>query len=349
MASLGKLDKEKIKRKLMKLAYFAGNISRELVPQAFFRRRLRSILETVGRYDRSYIEQRVNYYNKLSEPLTDAQFSAPVPPDVEQFSSTIGQLPMSQSLFYFDTMEHARYFPRHFRLNYIFGDGDKRPLRPSFVKARPIRGDNRNAVLLNLDKFRHFYFPRDRIAFDDKKPIAVWRGAAHNEKRVTLLQRYQDHPLCDIGHTYPKARLVGDCGALKPFLSIPTLMQFRYVISIEGFDVATNLKWILASNCLCLMPKPTRETWFMEGRLEAGIHYAELRDDFEDLEAKILYYEHNRDEAMAIIRNANVYAAQFQRGAREQLLSLLVMYKYFVLSGQLEPEADLWMAFSRQE
>jgi hypothetical protein len=76
----------------------------------------------------------------------------------------------------------------------------------------------------------------------------------------------------------------------------------------------------------------------MEGLVEAGTHYVPLRPDFDDLEEKILYYERHPDEALAIIATANAYVRTFLDEPREQLISLLVMYKYFVLTGQLEPD-----------
>jgi hypothetical protein len=79
----------------------------------------------------------------------------------------------------------------------------------------------------------------------------------------------------------------------------------------------------------------------MEGRLEAGKHYAELRDDFADLEEKILHYERHPDEALAIIRNANLHVAQFFDEPREQLISLLVLYKYFVMTRQIDSDPRL--------
>ena len=86
------------------------------------------------------------------------------------------------------------------------------------------------------------------------------------------------------------------------------------------------------------MPRPRYETWFMEGRLQAGIHYVPLAPDFDDLEDKILYYERHPDEAHAIIRNANAYVSPFLDARREQLLSILVIYKYFVATRQIEPD-----------
>ena len=35
------------------------------------------------------------------------------------------------------------------------------------------------------------------------------------------------------------------------------------------------------------MPKPKFETWFMEGKLMAGVHYVKLDDDYKNLEAQL--------------------------------------------------------------
>jgi hypothetical protein len=313
--------KSPVARKVGRVLYYLRNLTRDVAPQLIFRRRLDAILAGAGTYDARCLAERVDYYNKLFEPVA-----------AEPGSSTVGSIAMAPSMYYYDLKEHARYFPRHLKLNHLFGDIRQVPERPSIVKSRPIGGDNRNAVLMKLDKFRHFYIPADQTAFADKKPIAVWRGSVANQRRRALLAGYRDHPLCDVGAV---GRSTGVEGR-KPFLPPSGQMRFRYVISIEGNDVATNLKWILASNSLCLMPAPRCETWFMEGRLESGGHYAELRDDFADLEEKILHYERHPDEALGIIRNANRHVAQFLDERREQLISLLVLYKYFVKTGQLD-------------
>lgn len=237
-------------------------------------------------------------------------------------------------MYYYDLKEHARYFPRHFNLAHVFGDVTSVPHIPSVVKSRPIQGDNKASILFKLDKLRHFQKLKDSVGFVDKRPLAVWRGLNNNSKRLSLVKRYHDHSLCDVG-------FVGDAPHdpwRKPFVpATEQIKQFRYIISIEGHDVATNLKWIMASQSLCMMPAPVYETWFMEGRLIPGHHYVQLRPDFEDLEDKIRYYEANVDEAMEIIRNANAYVSQFDDQSREKLLSLLVLYKYFAMTGQLEP------------
>jgi hypothetical protein len=306
--------KSPVGRKVDRVLYYLHNFARDVVPQVLFRRLLDPLLDHVGDYDADALSLRLNYYNKLSHQVA-----------AETYASTVGSIPMAKSMYYYDLKEHARYFPRHLQLNHRFGDVKRVPERPSVVKSRPIAGDNRNSILMKLDKFRHYYFPADQIPFPDKKPMAVWRGTSPgNPKRAALVSRYHDHPLCDVG---------------RPFLPPAGQMRFRYIISIEGNDVATNLKWIMASNSLCLMPAPRFETWFMEGRLEAGRHYAELSDDFANLEEKILHYERHPDEASAIIRNANEHVAQFFDEPRERLLSLLVLAKYFAMTGQIEMDA----------
>ena len=93
--------------------------------------------------------------------------------------------------------------------------------------------------------------------------------------------------------------------------------------------MATNLKWILNSNSLCIMPRPRFETWFLEGRLRAGVHYAELADDFSNLQQLFDHYEQHPEEALAIIRQANAYTRQFKNTQAEVMLSQHVCQAYF--------------------
>jgi hypothetical protein len=73
----------------------------------------------------------------------------------------------------------------------------------------------------------------------------------------------------------------------------------------------------------------------MEGTLVPGTHYVEVRPDFADLDEKVAYYENHPDEAEAIIDSANRHCRQFTNKASEDLISVLVLQKYFELSGQL--------------
>ena len=61
-------------------------------------------------------------------------------------------------------------------------------------------------------------------------------------------------------------------------------------MALEGIDVASNLKWVMSSNSIAVMPRPTCETWFMEGTLIPDYHYIEIKPDFSDLEERLNQY-----------------------------------------------------------
>jgi hypothetical protein len=121
-----------------------------------------------------------------------------------------------------------------------------------------------------------------------------------------------------------------------PFMSINDQLQYKFILSIEGGDVATNTKWIMSSNSLCFMTKPKFETWFMEGELIPNYHYVLINDDYSNLEEKVNYYIDNTDEAESIIQNANNFIIQFKNDKLEDWLHLKILERYFKFSDQLE-------------
>ncbi|ESY72214.1 MULTISPECIES: glycosyl transferase family 90 [unclassified Mesorhizobium] len=315
-----------IPRTTAKVFYYARNVLRDIAPQALFRRRLAGRLEQARLTD-EVVQRRLNYYNKLYDAFT------PSPAAVR-----IDKLPSTPTMYYYDLKEFARYFDPALLVDSEFGDVIEVPKVPSLVKDRPIRADDKNAVIMKFNKFRHFHMPADTTAFADKRPTVVWRGDLNNPKRTRFIDAVRDLPFCDAGSHKPNA----PAEYSKPFLSVSQQLLYRYIVSIEGNDVATNLKWILNSNSLCLMPPPTYETWFAERQLEAGVHYVPLDPDFADVADKVRYFERHPAEAQRIIAAANAYCRQFSNQQHEQAISLLVLYKYFVLSGQIEPDPEVW-------
>ena len=117
-------------------------------------------------------------------------------------------------------------------------------------------------------------------------------------------------------------------------MTIKEHLKYRYILALEGVDVATNLKWVMSSNSIAIMPRPVYEIWFMEGKLIPNYHYIEIKPDYSDLLERVEYYNNHIDEAKEIIRHANEYASQFRDKKREKLIQLLVMDKYFKNTGQ---------------
>ncbi len=306
-----------------KFFYFVKCALREFVPGVCCRTHVEKLIESgLKKFTCTDILDRVHYYNKLLQP-------APLSKEAPQLSKQ--RMESKGQVYYFDTREYTRYFPQNLRWRHLPGDITYIPGEPSIVKSRPIAGDNANGVLLNLNKVRHFIFVHDPIPFEKKKTIAVFRGKVRNKaKRIDLFKKHFGNPLCNFGDTSGHS---ADPDVWKTDkMTILEQLENKFILAVEGNDVASNLKWVMSSNSIAMMPKPEFETWFMEGRLIPNVHYIALASDFSDLVEKIRYYSEHREAAQTIINNANSYVQQFQNPERERLISLLVMKKYFALT-----------------
>lgn len=300
-----------------KFVYYTRNYARLLAPKAWCRSRLDSLLARVAkRPDKDYIMRRVGYYNAL--------MPTPIPADAPRLRDHRLE---GNKVYFFDTYEYTRYFDGDLRWAFLPGDVTHVPDVPSIVKSRPLTSDNANSVVMKLDKVRHFTFIKDRKPFTEKMDKVIFRGKTEDkESRIRFMQMYFDHPMCDLGdvsHSCPQHEWIVEKMTLRAHL------DYKFVMALEGIDVASNLKWIMSSNSIAVMPKPTCETWFMEGTLIPNHHYVEIKPDFSDLEERVRYYIDHPDEAQRIIENANAYVRQFWDKEREDLISLLVLQKYF--------------------
>lgn len=305
-----------------KLKYYTREYLHYFLPSWALRHDRERLLASIEeRADRNYIHERAEYYNKLSEQqnLDDEAIR------IKDF--TLSEYHFSK-VYFFDSNHYLKYFPADFR--FILKDGDITyvPKSPSLVKSRPISGDNANSVVLNMDKVRHFLFVNDRKAFRQKSDMILFRGAIHGKPhRQRFIDTYADHPLCDCGDTSPAHEV--EKKYYKPKMTIRQHLNYKFIMALEGNDVASNLKWIMSSNSVAVMPRPKYETWFMEGTLRPDYHYIEIKPDYSDLIEKCQHYIAHPDEAESIIAHAHEHVSQFFDKRREKLISLLVLQKYF--------------------
>lgn len=309
--------------KNVKAFYFAKCVLRNMLPASLFSSRRSSILKNVEkRNDFDYIMSRVDYYNKLTEISPIGSDAIPVK---SLHKSERG------STYFYDTCEIARYFDSKALIRTEWGDVTHIPETPSIVKSRPIEGGNANSVVLKLDKIRHFIYVDDPVKWDEKKPIVYFRGKIPGkEKRERFFNMFFGNPLCDLGDSSRN----GNPAWKVPKSTIREHLNYKYILALEGNDVASNLKWVMSSNSIAVMPKPEFETWFMEGKLVPNVHYLEVKHDYSDLEERIAYCEANPEYAKQIIKNANEYVRQFRNSRRELLISLLTLQKYLKLTNK---------------
>jgi hypothetical protein len=305
---------------MKKLKYYLSNGLLAALPSLFFRLSANILLSQKHKYDEDSLKERVDYYCKINSqrPLSTQDTT-----QVKNFKKTGG------SAYYYDLLKVIKCFPKHSRFKYINGDVINVPDEPSFLKSRPIAGNNNNSVLLKLNAVRHYLFIEGDKPYEEKKDLLVWRGTGFRPNRRTLLSKHFYNDRCNVGRVDTQDKDPEQLSYVTPPMTISEQLEYKFILSLEGMDVATNLKWIMSSNSLCFTPKLVYETWFMEGKLKAGVHFVEVQDDFSDLNEKMDYYLANPQDAKKIISNANQWVKQFKDRKKERLISLLVAQKYF--------------------
>ena len=202
---------------------------------------------------------------------------------------------------------------------------------PVLTKARII-GKKNNGILLKYGYNRHWAILEnfiDPVIWNNKINSVVWRGNSYSSE----CKKYNRQLFVD---RYYKNHNVGYSGTdesvqiekMKGYLTIDEQLKYKYLIVIEGNDVATSLKWSLLSNSLVIMSKPIIESWLMEGLLKPYVHYVPLKDDFSDLEEILEWCKLNDNECKQISKNASEYMLQFMDKDNEMLLHNILTNVY---------------------
>ncbi len=316
--------------------YLTSHFGYWVVPNSLYRLQLKGKLarfERLSSAEQEYVMNRVNYYCSLINGVSLSD--SPKILGEHSYSNSKG----SPSAYFFDSYRYTRYFNPDYSWEYLFGDVAHVAQCPSITKSRPLVGyrsgvvTNDNNVLLPLDKVRHFFNISDVTPYRKKMDKALFRGdIAGKKRREIFVEKFVDHPLCDVGDVTKGSPTPAEWK--RPPLTIEEHLKYKFIISLEGNDVATNLKWIMSSNSLAVMPHPTCETWYMEGMLKGGEHYIEIAQDYSDLQERLDYYIGHPTEAEQIVENAQRYRAQFNNDEREELIALMVLTRYFQATGQ---------------
>ena len=214
------------------------------------------------------------------------------------------------------------------------GDTRDRFSRPTFVKSRMVRDRDAPCVPLPLGRSRHWnaiaQVASQDVDFKRKANTLVWRGgttgvfkswngqipyssrfhvASLATPRAGLVIAYSEIVQLDDSTTDIPLSVLR--GRIRPPLSMREQLQSKFLLSLEGNDVATGLKWMLYSNSAVVMPRPTCETWACEGELIPFKHYIPVKDDLSDLEEVFDWCLMNLDAAEEIARNGRRFIESF--------------------------------------
>ena len=194
------------------------------------------------------------------------------------------------------------------------------------------------SILFKLNIDRHwksiYEVKKNDIDYVYKKNKIIWRGSTtgiytYKSSRKILVENYfkYDENIIDVGFneilddTYLKYK--------KNTLSLKELLQHKFILSIEGNDVASGLKWQLYSNSVVFMCKPKVCSWLMEDRLEPYIHYIPLKDNYSDIIEQYYWALQNTQICLEITKNANKYIEQFLDIENEKKIMSEILLRYF--------------------
>lgn len=309
-------------RKTPAFLYNLAALGREMLPRAFWRWHRRHTLKGwQNRSDADYIRRRVDFYCRL-----------PFRQNVKAISVTDvkkGRL-KSPSSYIFDLRKFLRAYPRDLQLNFFPGDTFANPNVPTLIKTRRLDAKTDYGVLFKLNYRRHFLpVVDDDIPFENKRPQLVFRGEVCGKpNRKLFMHLWKDSEWMDIADTTPPYDEEGHSAPME----VAEHFNYQFVLVLEGGDVGSALQWVMASNCVPVMCRPSVEGWLMHSQLVPGKHYIEIASDFSDAEEKIKWYASHPEEAKKISDESKRWAAQFDDKRRESIINYLILDKYFGLN-----------------
>lgn len=193
---------------------------------------------------------------------------------------------------------------------------------PIISKTRSTEVDYLSLIMLNSP--RH-YDPIKNvqeydIPYKEKKNCILWRGTTtgkthiYNERFLLVSKYYSyDKSKINVGFSYicQKITLPEFEKYIVGEMSMKEMLTYKFLVSVEGNDVASGLKWMLSSNSVVIMPKPTCISIICENLLEPYVHYIPVKDDFSDLEDVYKWCLNNENKCFEIINNAKKYMSIF--------------------------------------
>jgi len=171
--------------------------------------------------------------------------------------------------------------------------------------------------------------------WEDKKSSSIWRGGVtgilsdkllvknypNGGWRIQVVKNYFHKNISDVDIAFKK----GD-GTLtwapskykdvKGFvrdshISMSDQLKYKYIVTMEGNDVATSLKWQLASNSVVFMARPICVSFAMEDLLVPFVHYVPLNDDYSNLIEMVKWARKNDAKCRWIAEQATQFMEKY--------------------------------------
>lgn len=172
-----------------------------------------------------------------------------------------------------------------------------------------------NPIIFPLEMGRHYdpiaeyikLHKQGKVAkWNDKKSSLIWRGAVTDVQsegdgkkdllttfisggsRIHVVRQYFNARLSDVDIAFEQNSPTREWAPLKYYnevqlargrdTSMADQLTYKYILNLEGNDIATGLKWQLASNSVVFMAKPTTVSFLMEDLLVPFVHYIPVNE-----------------------------------------------------------------------
>jgi hypothetical protein len=295
--------------------------------------------------DCSFVKEEHNHNNVVYDQvhlLTTTTIKQCMYSGLSTSKNNIGNTYCKDAYSFINTTEASRSGRDDAHWLFGFGDGiaELGNQLPIITKARPslLSSDHPKTPLWLLNKNRHYgeldryhnevvHGEKGEVPWSEKIPKLFWRGSTTGNRarqpghRLDFLTQWVHHndDKIDIGfnnivqmtskfqHEYIERHYSDKGKRTRKWTSLHDMNRYKYLLSIEGNDVASGLKWMLYSNSVVFMSRPTVATWAMEDLLIPFVHYIPVANDYSNLLAMVHWAEEHDDACQEISRRATEY------------------------------------------
>ena len=191
---------------------------------------------------------------------------------------------------------------------------------------------NLNRHYLPVDQYMKIYKEGKVCEWEDKHSSLIWRGGVtglttkndylevpypKGGPRIHAVSTYfnKDVSTVDVAFTesHPSVSRESKNGwnvtnlVRGTHTSMEDQLKYKYMLVLEGNDVATGLKWQLASNSVVFMAKPTTVSFMMEDLLIPFVHCIPVKDDYSDLIQMVHWARDNDAKCVWISEQATLF------------------------------------------
>ena len=230
---------------------------------------------------------------------------------------------------FFLPFDDANLELKDFKFLFHYGEhGHNTKSMPVIRKSR--RNNDSLSIIFNFRTLRLtlpcYKVLKKDIKWSKKEDTVIWRGATTGkEQRVKFVEKY--FQTFDVGFATTKQKPEYQEFKRKK-VSIKKQLKNKFIISLEGNDVASNLRWVLSSNSVPIMPKPEWQSWIMEEKLMPYVHYLPLNKELDNLEELISWAKLNDEKCQEIAENGKLYMAQFLDKKKDLIVHKTLLEEY---------------------